>query len=575
MSKKLKQAITLVVFIMICGLAAWGSRNLAQPSGAERLITWLSIVPPLLAVTLALMTEKLILSLVAAVVVGGLMAGLLEQASVGGVVEGAKISTLFVWGAVSDPVNLQILAFVVLVIALITLVIVAGGVQAIVGWLMKFAKGPRSTQIVTTLMGIAIFIDDYTNTMIVGSTMRPLSDRNRVSREKLAFLVDATSAPVSGIAVISTWIGYEVGLFDKAAKSLGIPLDGYSLFFDALSFRFYCILTIIFVLLNVLLGKDFGPMAKAERRARETGKLAADDARPLTSRTYTTVEAAPRALPRASTAVIPMVVLFSVLLVGLWRDGGGFALDGASFLSFSSWREVISASENNILILAYAAGAGLGVALLTSTLISKLPASMAFKSIGKGAQASLLPIVILVLAWALKASCDRLQTGMFLSATVGGVLSPVWFPAVLFVVAGLTAFATGTSWGTMAILIPTATPLAFSLDGGVYGLTTMMSLAAILDGAIFGDHCSPISDTTIMSSISSSCDHVHHVRTQMPYAVTCATLALGCGYLPAAMGVRPGIGILIATFCIVALLFAVGRRAGSKTPSLTVAELQQ
>ncbi|MCH8858919.1 MAG: hypothetical protein IID54_04980 [Proteobacteria bacterium] len=187
----------------------------------------------------------------------------------------------------------------------------------------------------------------------------------------------------------------------------------------------------------------------------------------------------------------------------------------------------------------------------------KNPAQAVARAVGAGAKSSLLPIGILVLAWSLKLACDGLNTGDFLIATVGQEVSAEWLPALIFIIAGLTAFATGTSYGTMGILIPTVTPIAFELDGGAYGLTTMISLGAILDGAILGDHCSPISDTTIMSSISSSCDHMHHVRTQLPYSLTVGALAVVLGYIPAALGVPFWIGGGVAALVIAGLFFGV------------------
>jgi Na+/H+ antiporter NhaC len=546
----------VVVFAAVCAAAALAAPVLGGEGGH-----WYSVVPPLLAVTLALVTRRLLPSLGAAVVVGGLLATVPARptsASAWG--EGLGSAALFFWGSITDPVNLQIMAFVVLVLTLVAVIIVAGGIHAVIGVLARFARGPRSTQVITTLMGLAIFIDDYANTMIVGSAMRPLTDRHRISREKLAFLVDATSAPIAGLAIVSTWIGYEVGLFAKTAESLGLGRDGYSMFFDALPFRFYCLLAIVFVVMNAVSGRDFGPMARAERRAREQGKLAADDARPLTSAGHATVGPDERARPRLMTAVLPVVVLFAVLLVGLWVDGGGLARPTLEILSPGAWRVVIAAAENNILILALAALISLLLACGLALAWGRLPLSTLGRTLLGGVRTSALPLLILVLAWSLKAACDALDTGGFLASVVSGVMAPLWFPAVLFLVAGVTAFATGTSWGTMAILIPTAIPVALALDGGSYGLITMMSLGAVLDGAIFGDHCSPISDTTLMSSISSACDHLHHVRTQLPYALVIAACALGLGYLPAAAGLPPWAGLLLGGAALGAVLWGLGRR---------------
>jgi Na+/H+ antiporter NhaC len=560
----LKRGLSGVALAALVGLAAWRGGQIDSPAH------WYAILPPLLAVVLALVTRQLLLSLGLGVLVGGLLAtvpGNAAAAAVWG--RGLLTGPGYVLSALSDTVNLQILAFVVLVLMMISVLIVAGGLQGVVNLLARFARGPRSTQMVTALMGLAIFIDDYANTMIVGSSMRPMSDRHRISREKLAFLVDATSAPVAGVAVVSTWIGYEVGLFGEVSRSLEIGLDGYRMFFDALSFRFYCFMMIIFVLVNVISGRDFGSMRTAQTRARTSGSLAAPDARPVTSKSFSRALPHDHARVAARTALIPLLGLFIFLLGALWVDGGGMSEleQGAQrILNPRIWRDVLGRASNNIFILALASGVGLLLALATSRLQAGLPWRLIGRTLLAGFRASLLPMAILVLAWSLKGTCDALQTGVFLVDAVGEVLSPLWFPALLFVIASLTAIATGTSWGTMAILIPTGIPIAFQLDGGSYGLTTMMSLGAVLDGAILGDHCSPISDTTIMSSISSSCDHIHHVRTQIPYSLTVGGLAIVCGYLPAASGLPSWAGMLIATGVIVALFGFIRRRSpGSQT----------
>ena len=552
--------LTAVVFAALCALAA------CRAAQIQAAAAWYSILPPLLAVSLALVTHRLLLSLALGVLLGGLLSAVpSEPASPAAWGAGLLSGPQQVLSAVTDGTNLQILTFVALVLTTISLLIVAGGLQGVVRWLARFAKTSRSTQLVTALMGLAIFIDDYANTMIVGSSMRPMTDQHRISREKLAFLVDATSAPVAGIAVISTWIGYEVGLFGEVSQSLGFGRDGYAMFFDALAFRFYCILMIAFVLTSVFSERDYGAMARAQRRARESGAVAADDARPMTRGALAAASAHPAARILARTAVVPIAGLFLFLLVALWIAGGGGQKLQAGIhhlVNPRTWRDVLGQTENSISILAAASGFGLLLSLATCRLWARLRFGVMGRTLLSGLRASLLPITILVLAWSLKGTCDTLETGRFLVDAVGEVLSPLWFPALVFILAGVTSFATGTSWGTMAILIPTAIPIAFQLDGQSYGLTTMISLGAVLDGAILGDHCSPISDTTIMSSIASGCDHIHHVTTQIPYSVTVGVAAVVCGYLPAALGVPSWIGILAGCAAIVVFVTVVGKRPG-------------
>lgn len=547
-----RKIVVLAVIFFGVSLAAWYAER--RIPAAVNVGHWYSVLPPLFAVTFAALTGRVMLSLTLSVMMGGLLSAVpADPSSFGAWAGGVDDSFGFIGGVLADSVNQQLLVFVVFALMMIAVVIAGGGLQAIVDWLSRFARGPRSAQFVTYLMGLIIFIDDYANTMIVGSAMRPVTDRFRVSREKLAFLVDGTSAPVAGLAILSTWVGYEVGLFGEAAESLGIEKTGYALLFDALVFRFYCIMLLIFMFFNALSGKDFGPMLRAEVRARTTGLLAEPDAVPMTSETFTRADPAPDARRRISTGVAPIGALFGILIVGVWLDGGGWAVlqeNAGALLQFSTWREIISASENSIKILAYGSAISLVIAAFCARYVAGLDSVTIRRAALSGARSSLLPVVILSLAWSLKAACDALQTGPFLVSAVGDDVPAFLFPAIVFVIAAMTSFATGTSYGTMAILMPTAVPIAFALEDNSYGLITMITFGSILDGAIFGDHCSPVSDTTIMSSISSSCDHMHHVRTQLPYSAVVGVLALTCGYLPAGLGVPSWVGIPVAAALI-------------------------
>jgi Na+/H+ antiporter NhaC len=510
---------------------------------------WYSIIPPLTAILLAFVTGRVFLSLTIAIVVGGLLAAVPQSLfSPAAWLEGVTTAVSFTAQALTTKSNLQILAFIPPIFVMVTLIFASGGFSGVIKLLLCWVNGKKSAQLVTFLMGLICFIDDYTNAMVIGSAMRPVTDRFGVSREKLAFLVDATSAPIAGLAVISTWIAYEVGLFIAIADQLGIQKDGYSIFFDALSFRFYCIIMIIFIFLNILLVRDFGPMRTAEKRAKP-------DQNQLQSEISTGSDTAEQHnhRPRAINAILPLAGLIILDFTGLWLSGGGPAKlkAGASALDWVYWRQVIADVGNTTIILFYAALFGLTLALICA----RFSASLSLVTIGRcfrtGLKKSLLPLIILTLAWSLKNCCDTLKTGTFLASLLAENLSPLWFPALLFVTASVVSFATGTSYGTMAILIPTAIPIAFALDGQNYGLTTIISFGSVLDGAIFGDHCSPISDTTIMSSISSSCGLMRHVRTQLPYSLFVAALALTCGYIPSAFGLSWGGSITLAILIMV------------------------
>ena len=529
-------------------------RQGSQVAVANPQLVWYSVIPPLLAIILAVTTTRLFLSLGVAVGAGFLLAWFQQPLSFG------SFFSELVWFARAvtvtndgiDLFNIWVILFILLMMSMISVVVASGGIAGVISLLSHLARGPRSTQFITALMGTAIFIGDYSNAMLVGPTMRPITDRYKVSREKLAYIVDSTSAPIAGLAFVSTWIGYEVGLFDSVAKSIGLASDGYSMFFDALAFRFYCILTIIFVLINTFSGQDYGAMRRAQARARNTGKVSDSDAEVMGS--ATTDNSTVHANTQIFSAFIPLTLLFGLILGGLWIDGEG----SGSVFSLTAWRDALS-EANNVKVIAMAAGSAFIAAIVCARFFSKMPFVAIGTAVREGVSGTLMPVMIILCAWGLKASCDKLMTGQFIAAMLSDVVSPLWFPALVFLVASLISFATGTSWGTMAILIPTAIPVAYSLDNGSYGITTIICLGAVLDGAIFGDHCSPISDTTILSAIVSGCAPMPHVRTQLPYALTVASIALVCGYLPAALGVSSAIGIAVGTGIIVLLFYGLSR----------------
>ncbi|HWV36972.1 MAG TPA: Na+/H+ antiporter NhaC family protein [Vulgatibacter sp.] len=522
----------------------------------HRAVSPWSVLPPLLAIVLAFATGRLIFSLLAAIVLGAALSVGLAPLSIAS-------TTLIDYGwatTFTDPDKLWIFVFTTVLVGLVNLVTRAGGIQGVVDRITRIAKGPRSAQLVTYFLGIAVFFDDYANTILVGNTMRPLTDRVRVSREKLAWIVDSTSAPIAGVAVISTWIGYEVGLLGDLATGLGLGVDGYGLFFQALPFRFYCLFTLFFVLLVLLSGRDFGPMLTAERRAASTGMLIRPGSRPLSSGTFQSSRAK-EGIPRLMhVALVPIGVLIAGVVVGLLWDGGGLAAvaeSPAALFSSTTWRLAFGeASSTRVLGLASLGAAVCGFALvLGHRLLSLRESAVSFLV---GMRAMWMAIAILTLAWGIKAACDDLGTSYFLVAGLRDTVSPGLLPLLVFLLASVVAFATGTSWGTMGILIPTAGPLAFHLAGpeGMF-----LSLAAVLDGAIFGDHLSPISDTTVMSSIASGSDHIDHVRTQAPYAIVVLVAAGAFGYLWNAFGWGYGLGWILGPGFLGAAIFLLGRNA--------------
>ncbi|HAA78668.1 TPA: sodium:proton antiporter [Candidatus Latescibacteria bacterium] len=519
-----------------------------------------SLFPPILAISVGILTRRLILGLSLAVISGGVLA---SDAVAGVAIH--KIAITYLYEPVFNSFSGHILAFTACLIGMVRVTSLAGGNRGIALLLSQGAAGARSCRFASFLMGLAIFFDDYTNTIVVGSTMRPITDRFRVSREKLAYLVDSTAAPIAGLAIISTWIGYEVGLFEDLMKDLGTGYSGYQLFFAALPSRFYCILTLVFVVSSTLLGRDFGPMLRAERRAQQTGQVLAEGARPMT-RQYADVETIESINPRWWVAAIPVMAVIAAVIFGIGWDTRANAevVSAASegYLTSAYWTDAFkNADSAGVLFRASILGALLAFVLALTRCADGSPdrpisLPLAISTFFRGVWGVWYAFAILILAWAIKAVCDDVGTGDYLTHLLSPVISPFLLPLLIFLLASVVAFSIGTSWTTMAILIPTVVPLAHNL--GDMALT-ILAAAAVLDGAIFGDHCSPISDTTVMSSIASSCDHLDHVKTQVPYALTTMGVAAVCGYLGTAAAYPSIVGLGIGVVVILTILLVIGK----------------
>jgi Na+/H+ antiporter NhaC len=384
-----------------------------------------------------------------------------------------------------------------------------------------------------------------------------VTDRLKISREKLAYIVDSTAAPVASIALVSTWIGYEVSLIADSLEEIGSSLEAYSVFLQSLPYNFYPILALVFGIAIAASGRDFGPMLRAERRAR-AGKLLADRAVPLADFEGGDL-APPENQPRRwYNAGAPVIVVLLVTFAGLWYTGRislledgdvagtaplleiGFRGIGTVFGAGNSFHSLLWGSLAGCLA---AIGLAVGQRILSFT-----------EGLGAwigGVKSMTMAFVILVLSWSIADVCSALDTSGFMVAALSDNVAPGLLPALVFLFASATAFATGTSWGTMGILIPLAVPTAYGLaqgagfDSGEAHAVLLGAVSAVLAGAIFGDHCSPISDTTVLSSMASGCDHVDHVRTQLPYALVVAGVAMLLGYLPAGFGVSPFICLLV------------------------------
>ncbi|MEE2757249.1 MAG: Na+/H+ antiporter NhaC family protein [Myxococcota bacterium] len=555
----------------IAGTLTWRDQAYSQ---SQRTGDWKSLLPPLIALLIAISFKKIVLALLLAVMGGAMVMNggvavtlwLECKALIGGLLSIIGIDAIgsggYLGSVISDSFNLQILGFTLALVGLVAVVNRMGGTRGLVDALSVFARGPRSAQGVTCAMGTAIFFDDYANTVVVGTTARSLTDKHKISREKLAYIVDSTSAPVAGIAIISTWIGYEVGLFDDLLGSLsnvsGIPGTGYELFFSVLPFRFYCILAILFVIINAWTGRDFGPMLRAERRTRMGGPLGSVEENMAPDQSFSLAKGG---IPyRAYNAVVPIgSVLVTILLCIIYIG----QQDASTQLStLDGWQKTFEAASDHIqTILIGAALVGSFVAFTLALVQRLLTFKESIEAYLSGMKTLSEAAAILILAWAIKTVCDDLGTGMTLVALVGDSFAPAILPLIIFVLSGLVAFSTGSSWATMALVLPIAAPLSATISGD--SLIVFACLAAVLDGAIWGDHCSPISDTTILSSTATGCPHIEHVRTQIPYAMVTMLAAGSLGYFGVVAGLSLAGAYLGGAIILALTLLTIGRRADS------------
>ena len=431
-----------------------------------------------------------------------------------------------------------------------------GGMASIVLAIVSKAKTAIGGQVAVWLMGLMIFFDDYSNTLVVGNTARSLTDHLKISREKLAYIVDSTAAPVACIALITTWIGYQIGLIDQAISTIdGIgDLQAYTVFIQSIPYSFYPILAIFFVLLVASTGRDFGPMFAAESRARQ-GRV-----KPVLQESLPALEGeelVPKEnIPlRAFNAFIPIIVMIIALGTSLILLGKGSTLTDI-LATTEPYKAMMYSSFVGVLV-----AAGLSISQKILSMHETIDAWYG------GLRATLFGMIILVLAWSLSDVTAELSTAQFLVTLFADSIPVALIPAIAFVLAAITAFTTGTSWGAMAILMPLVIPLAWAvmLVNGIADPSGMhilySSVACCLAGAVWGDHCSPISDTTVLSSIASGCNHIEHVRTQLPYAMLVGVVALFVGTIPGGYGVPPWISLIIGALILYGILRTVGQRA--------------
>ena len=487
--------------------------------------TFWALVPPIVAIVLALITKEVYSSLFVGIVVGGLFySGFSCEGTLTHIFNDGFVAVL------SDAYNVGIIIFLVILGAMVCLMNRAGGSAAFGRFAKEKIKSRAGAQLATIALGVLIFIDDYFNCLTVGSVMRPVTDEHKVSRAKLAYLIDATAAPVCIIAPISSWAAAVSGFVEGE--------DGFSLFISAIPYNFYALLTILMMILLVTFKLDFGPMKKYEENAI-AGNLFTNQEEEKEESTYINTKG------KVIDLIIPIATLIICCVIGMIYSGGFF--DGTDFItSFSNCDASVGLALGSICALI--------ITVIVYLIRRVLTFSDCMECIPAGFKAMVPAILILTFAWTLKAMTDSLGAKEFVAAAMeqsaGSFMN--FLPAIIFLVGCFLAFSTGTSWGTFGILIP----IVVAVFAGSNHELMIISISACMAGAVCGDHCSPISDTTIMASAGAQCKHVNHVSTQLPYAIVAAAVSfvtyIVAGFTQSAWISLPvGIVLLVATLLII------------------------
>lgn len=527
----------------------------------------ITIIPPLLAIILAFITKNVIVSLFLGVVSGTFILQLDQNSNF---LKALVFSLLdFVQRSLSslaDPWNAGIILQVLCIGGVINLVGKMGGAKAIAEALSKRAKSSKSAQIIAWGLGIFVFFDDYANSLIVGPIMRPVFDKMNISREKLSFVIDATAAPIAGLAIISTWIGLEVGLIHEAFGSIGVNTDAFGVFLQTIPYRFYNIFILFLIPITALMMREFGPMRRAEYISFRKDNI---DTSELDQGIEELDDMAPKDGIKLSVwnAIIPIGVLIISALVAFYYSGYSSIMLGtdkelinsinASPYGFKSIKDCFSAADASVALFQSALFSSI-VAILMSKFRKIYTVSEAIEVWIDGMKTLVITGVILILAWSLSSVIKEVGTAKFLIHYLSTSIPQFLLPSIIFILGAIISFSTGTAYGTMGILMPLAIPLSHSISPEMGYVVVCTS--AVLTGAIFGDHCSPISDTTILSSMGAGCDHIDHIKTQIPYALFIAVVTIVFGYIPAGLGLPVFIILPVAIIAIIIIMRVIGKR---------------
>ena len=558
-----------ILFLSLLPILALAVDPEVAKKNAEIFGFW-TLIPPVVAIVLAFITKDVVLSLFIGVFSGTFLINVIDSSIPMTFVKGFTDIVKRVVGSLADSWNAGIVLQVLCIGGVVALITKMGGTKAVALWLSKKAKTGVSAQISTWVMGLFVFFDDYANSLIVGPIMRPITDKFKVSREKLAFIIDATAAPVAGLAVISTWVGLEISLIKDGYGQIGVTnINAFGIFVETMPYRFYNLFMLFFIVCTAFMGREFAGMLKAERRTR-AGELHSGNTR-IDDIEDKTLEPKENIKLQSSNAVIPLLVLILGAFVSFYFSGLG-ALEGEALesakahpLTFHTFQATFGAADASVALFQSALLATV-VAIFMAVYRKILTVREAIETWGKGWKTMITTIIILLLAWSLSSVIKELGTSRYLVDLLSQSTPKIVLPAAIFMLGSFISFSTGTSYGTMGILMPLAIPLASAvgmhsgLEGDALHAYMIVNISAVLTGAIFGDHCSPISDTTILSSMGAGCNHIDHVQTQMPYALAVCAISIFAGYFPIALGLSIWIVLPLGLLVTALVVRFVGQR---------------
>ena len=554
MKKNFKKifGLTMMIF-MLSTTFVFASEFELTVSNAEEFGIF-TLIPPIVAILLAFITKNVVISLFIGVLSGGFILNLTGFNVFGALTQAFLDFINRALNSLSDPWNAGIVMQVLVIGGVINLVAKMGGAKAIAEALAKKAKTAKSAQLITWFLGICVFFDDYANSLIVGPIMRPVADKMKMSRERLAFIIDATAAPIAGLAIISTWIGLEVSLISEGFESIGVEASGFGVFLQTIPYRFYNILILAFIVITIITLREFGPMRKAEISARKLKDLTNEEIA-VTSSHMDELEPKEGVKLSIWNAIVPIGALIISAIVAFYYSGYSSIMAGDDIaikaivtnspLSFKAILEVFAASDASIALLQSAIFSTV-VAIVMAVWKKIFTISEAIEVWIDGMKGLIITGVILILAWSLGSVIKELGAAEYLVEALNGAIPAFLLPSLIFILGAIISFSTGSAYGTMSILMPLAIPLAYKINPEMSFV--IVSTSAVLTGAIFGDHCSPISDTTILSSMGAGCSHIDHVKTQMWYALFVAAITILFGYIPAGFGLP--IYIVLPMSCV-------------------------